>query len=229
MTSRYEDHVLGPDTHANLPAASAVPVGATYSCSTHGLIYRSDGTAWATYAVLVPPGGAAADVLTKVSATDGDVGWAAPAGGGGASTYWAGRVRQTLTDKTSFAGTTAEQWGTEEATAAFVDLPDTAVTVYAEVVGKMFNLSTNASITVTMQISLDGGATWDSGLDLTLRGPGTSATDRNGVVAAHQVTGVATGDVLARAMITSATSGSADARDFLGGVIFMEVASSTPF
>lgn len=53
MTSRYKDHVLGPDTHANRPAATAVPVATTYSCSTHSKIYRSDGTTWVDWATLV--------------------------------------------------------------------------------------------------------------------------------------------------------------------------------
>lgn len=52
MTSRYADHVL-TGTHASRPAASAVPAGTLYSCSTHGLVYQSDGTsAWSTWATL---------------------------------------------------------------------------------------------------------------------------------------------------------------------------------
>ena len=49
MTTTYSDHILGPDTHANRPAATAVPVGTMYSCSDHGLVYRSDGATWSDY------------------------------------------------------------------------------------------------------------------------------------------------------------------------------------
>jgi hypothetical protein len=37
------------DTHANRPAATAVPKGALYPCSTHGKVYQSDGTTWADW------------------------------------------------------------------------------------------------------------------------------------------------------------------------------------
>src|ERR1041385_8827028 len=45
---------LGIDRHANRPAANAAgqPIGALYSCSTHGLIYKTDGSTWSTYATL---------------------------------------------------------------------------------------------------------------------------------------------------------------------------------
>jgi hypothetical protein len=49
MTTRYADHVLGPDTHANRPAATAVPEGCLYACTTHALVYKSDGATWSTY------------------------------------------------------------------------------------------------------------------------------------------------------------------------------------
>ncbi len=50
-TTRFVDHLL-TGTHASRPAASAVPVGTLYSCTTHALIYQSDGTSWSTYATL---------------------------------------------------------------------------------------------------------------------------------------------------------------------------------
>lgn len=45
---------LGIDTHANRPAANTVPDGSIYSCSTHGLIYKSNysGNSWSTWATL---------------------------------------------------------------------------------------------------------------------------------------------------------------------------------
>lgn len=52
---------LGPDTHANRPAANAagLPVGSLYSCSDHGLIYITDGSSWSTWATLGETGAAA--------------------------------------------------------------------------------------------------------------------------------------------------------------------------
>ena len=47
----FAGHLL-TGTHAARPAATAVPAGSLYSCSTHGLIYQSDGATWATYATL---------------------------------------------------------------------------------------------------------------------------------------------------------------------------------
>lgn len=43
--------LLGPDTHANRPAANAsgLPVGSLYVCSDHNLIYQTDGSAWSTW------------------------------------------------------------------------------------------------------------------------------------------------------------------------------------
>jgi hypothetical protein len=52
MTSRFIDHILGPDTHANRPSAATTPEGAVYVCTTHGLIYRVTSGAWATWATL---------------------------------------------------------------------------------------------------------------------------------------------------------------------------------
>jgi len=51
-TTRFADHLL-TGTHASRPAASAVPAGTLYACSTHSLVYQSDGTsAWSAWATL---------------------------------------------------------------------------------------------------------------------------------------------------------------------------------
>lgn len=42
--------ILRTGTHASRPAATDVAVGTIYSCTTHGLVYQSDGSAWATWA-----------------------------------------------------------------------------------------------------------------------------------------------------------------------------------
>jgi hypothetical protein len=57
-TTRFADHLL-IGVHASRPAASAVPAGSLYSCTTHNKIYQSDGaTTWSDYVVsLVGPTG----------------------------------------------------------------------------------------------------------------------------------------------------------------------------
>lgn len=57
MSTTFANHLLGPDTHANRPAASAVPSGTLYSCDDHDLIYQSDGSSWSTWASLGGGGG----------------------------------------------------------------------------------------------------------------------------------------------------------------------------
>lgn len=63
---------LGPDTHANRPAANAsgLPVGALYLCSDHDLIYKTDGSSWSTWATVGGGGGGgAADPIETVHGT----------------------------------------------------------------------------------------------------------------------------------------------------------------
>lgn len=38
--------------HASRPAASAVGSGGLYSCTTHSLVYQTDGSSWTTWATL---------------------------------------------------------------------------------------------------------------------------------------------------------------------------------
>ena len=44
--------LLATGDHASRPAASAVGTGALYSCTTHGLVYQTDGSTWTTWATL---------------------------------------------------------------------------------------------------------------------------------------------------------------------------------
>lgn len=53
--------LLATGIHASRPAASAVGKGGLYSCTTHGLLYQTDGSSWATWATL---GAAASGSIT---------------------------------------------------------------------------------------------------------------------------------------------------------------------
>ena len=133
------------------------------------------------------------------------------------------RTFQTLTDKTSFAGTTAEQIGTEEATLDNALLPQsTGVTVYAQLVGRISDWTTTSSLITRIEISFDGGSTWTAGRDLDLRTDSADAQEIFQVVVDHQVTGTVTGDIQARAMTVSAV-GAADSRNYVDCAINMEV------
>lgn len=133
-------------------------------------------------------------------------------------------VRQTLTDKTSFSGTGDEQWGSEEATLDDALLPKTTgVTVRAFCRGKFVGTTDAAFLVVKVQISLDGGSTWDTGLSEEERsGLQPSGNDRWGVGPAHQVTGTVTGDIQARVM-ASCSLGSSTTYDLANGAIYMDV------
>lgn len=65
--------------HASRPAASAVGSGALYACTTHNLIYQSDGSSWTTWWT----GAGAADILDFATAETDDTLVLAPDGAGG--------------------------------------------------------------------------------------------------------------------------------------------------
>ena len=114
MASTTLPGVLLTGNHAGRPAATAVGTGALYSCTTHGLVYQSDGASWSTWATLggtetLPAtiidakgdliGGTAADtaarlavgsngqVLTADSAETTGMKWAAASAGGLTQAY----------------------------------------------------------------------------------------------------------------------------------------------
>lgn len=58
--------LLGTGIHASRPSASAVGKGGLYACSTHSLIYQTDGSSWTTWATLTGTG------LTDPMTTRGD-------------------------------------------------------------------------------------------------------------------------------------------------------------
>lgn len=103
--------LLGTGDHASRPAASAVGSGGLYSCTTHSLVYQTDGSSWTTWATLGGSGSVATDTIWNAAGdlavgtgsdtaarlaigSSGDVltvaggtaSWAAPSGGGGATT-----------------------------------------------------------------------------------------------------------------------------------------------
>lgn len=41
--------ILQSGTHASRPAATAMAVGGLYACSTHGIVYVSDGASWSNW------------------------------------------------------------------------------------------------------------------------------------------------------------------------------------
>lgn len=53
--------VLGTGIHSARPSASAVGKGGLYSCTTHSLVYQTDGSSWTTWATL---GGSSSGALT---------------------------------------------------------------------------------------------------------------------------------------------------------------------
>jgi len=101
----------GPDTHANRPAATAVGVGTLYECTTHNLIYRSNGSAWSTYAAVLPPAGTTGQALVKNSGTDYDVAWGTVSGGSGIPAWSSYTPVWTATSGTTNVGSTGSLAG----------------------------------------------------------------------------------------------------------------------
>jgi hypothetical protein len=106
-TTRFADHLL-TGTHGSRPAASAVPAGTLYSCTTHNLVYQSDGSStWSTWATLL--GNVAADPIIDAKG-DLIVGTAADT----AARLAVGSNNQVLTADS--AQTTGVKWATPSAT-----------------------------------------------------------------------------------------------------------------
>lgn len=136
------------------------------------------------------------------------------------------KVRQVLTEKTSFTGTSNEQWGTEEATLDDALLPKlTAVTVEARGYGRATNPTSGSTLQVRVEISLDGGATWSNGTNCHWLAAAGNAADTELIACAHSVTGTVTGDIQAR-MTASCSSGASTSFDLTNGVIYLDVVVS---
>ena len=93
---------LGPDTHANRPAANAsgLPIGSLYLCSDHSLIYKTDGSSWSTWATL--GGGSHAASHESGGADEIDVTGLTGAGGGGVG--WNQDVNESGASFANFTG-----------------------------------------------------------------------------------------------------------------------------
>jgi hypothetical protein len=130
--TRFVDHILGPDTHANRPAASgagACPWGTVYHCTTHNMLEMNDSGTWIDWASLAGSSGsllttkgdllthdgsalaalgvgADGDVLTADAAEATGVKWSA----GGSGGIWTKYLDNALTAMTGFTGITGT-WG----------------------------------------------------------------------------------------------------------------------
>lgn len=134
-------------------------------------------------------------------------------------------ARTTLTDKTSFSGTGAEQWGTEEATVddATLPTPTGSVIVQAWCFGYIQNFTGDTSVLVQVEISLDGGSSWNSGVGLSVRAGEVQGTNtRKNAANGHLHSGSVTGDIQARVMVTSSL-GAAAVQDCLSGHLMVQV------
>jgi hypothetical protein len=152
-------------------------------------------------------------------------------GGGGGSTIgpsFVGAVTATLTDKSSWSGAASsdEQWGTEEATLDDALLPAlTDVTVNARLTGSAVNINETGFFGARVEISLDGGATWNGAaadVETQFRIVTAATTARQMVYAEHLVTGTVTDDIQARAIVRNGI-GAASVIDLENGRLYMTV------
>lgn len=49
MADYYGDQIIGPDTHTNRPAVTAVAEGALFVCTDDDVVERNDGSTWAEW------------------------------------------------------------------------------------------------------------------------------------------------------------------------------------
>lgn len=138
-------------------------------------------------------------------------------------------VRQGLTNKSSWSGTAApEQWGTEEAVYTLGVGEPAEVTIKAEAVGYCQTGGSTANISVWMEISTDGGSTWNTGEVASIRDEaGASTNNRRTVAVFHQLDAVTpTGQIQARVRGQVATN--TTGRTLNGGVIYLTVVGGDP-
>lgn len=83
---------LGPDVHANLPAANAVPLHSVYACTTHSVLHQTNGSTWVDYFV-GGSGGSGTGVATPAKTT---------------------RLRKAATQSITASTWTSMQWDVED-------------------------------------------------------------------------------------------------------------------
>lgn len=71
MVTHFQGHLLSGD-HASRPLATDVNAGALYSCSTHSIVYQSDGATWSNWAVITGGGGGVTAHSALTGLTSGD-------------------------------------------------------------------------------------------------------------------------------------------------------------
>lgn len=157
-TTRFSDHLLEGD-HASRPAASAVPEGTLYSCTTHSLVYQSDGVStWSTWATL---GGGASDLDAIIAASSGqDIADALS----GAAAPDAGNVFATMADVGGGGGAIVFLEAHTASSSATLDFTAFISSTYDEYLFELVNVlpATNAA-DLLMRVGTGGGPTYDSG------------------------------------------------------------------
>lgn len=140
--------------------------------------------------------------------------------------FWIAKAELTdTTPNTTSAG--GAQWGSEEATVLSADTGAVDVTVLAWLAGRVkFNTSTTGRRgRCWIEISLDGGSTWQTGWvgssNPLPTQPGIGTNGRITQATHALVTGTVTGDVLARGLCGDVESGGETTWE--GGRILMQV------
>ena len=157
--------LLATGDHASRPAASAVGTGALYSCTTHGLVYQSDGSAWSTWATLGTSGAMATDALWD-AAGDLAVGTGPNTGAkltlgaaGGAVSRVNGAVAWNSGTSFPTAATGDRYWRTDLSEEYYYDGTRwLSTTVSRLALGTFQNIST--SVTVDMSVEAADGDVW---------------------------------------------------------------------
>lgn len=145
--------------------------------------------------------------------------------GGGGSSSAVKIASTTLTDKTGVSGLSSfEQWGTEEAAVAQASAPASAK-VLAVLTGSCRNLGTGTKGgEVKVQISLDGGSTWNDGTATYIEIHEGTGDVAYGVSAQHTHSGTVTGEIQARVLLQHFTTTTDP--DWLRGTLAIVVTSA---